>query len=267
MTESKKNSKKKCSKGMILRDGYKTKKGSKVPSSCIIAQSDSGKKTSLILKKYLKKKAKMHKEAMKRFSKQVPKKCSKGEILREGYKKESFKSHSKTGRNINVSSSWTKPACIKSVTGKSKKGSKLITIMNKDVLGKYGYSNVKSLSKTERHSTLRDAIKNVKPLSVYRRLIALATLNKNKDEELFIILRSDADWIKTQDVYIKSKNIKKISKKRDSKIKSSKKASDKESKKASDKESKKTSKKASDKESKKTSKKASDKESKKTSKN
>ena len=246
MTDSKKNSSKKnskkCSKNMILRDGYTTKKGSKVPASCITAQSDSGKKTSLILKKYLHKKAKMHREAMKRFSKQVPKKCSKGEILREGYKKNSFKSHSKTNKidkNINVSGSWTKPACIKSVTGKSKKGSKLITIMNKDVLGKYGYSNIKSLSKTERHSSLRDAIKNIKPLSVYRRLIALATLNKNKDEELFIILRSDADWIKTQDVYIKSKNIKKISKKRDSKIKSSK----KESKKSSKKESKKTSKK------------------------
>ena len=99
--------------------------------------------------------------------------------------------------------------------------------MNKDVLGKYGYSNIKSLSKTERHSALRDALKKIKPLSVYRRLVALATLNKNKDEELFITLRSDADWIKTQDIYIKSKNIKKVSKKRDSKIKSSKKASKK----------------------------------------
>jgi hypothetical protein len=156
-----------------------------------------------------------------------------------------------------VSGSWTKPACIKSITGKSKKGSKLITIMNKDVLGKYGYSNIKSLSKTERHSFLREALKKIKPLSVYRRLIALATLNKNKNEELFIILRNDADWIKTQDVYIKSKNIKKVSKKRDSKIKSSKEASKKNNKKTSKNTSKKDS-------SKKTSKKDS---SKKTSKN
>ena len=246
---SKKNSKK-CSKGMILRKSYTTKKGSRVPSSCITAQSDSGKKTSIKLKKYLQKKAKMHREAMKRFSKEVPKKCSKGEILREGYKKNSYKSHSKTGKNISVSGSWTKPACIKSVTGKSKKGSKLITIMNKDVLGKYGYSNIKSLSKTERHSALRDALKKIKPLSVYRRLVALATLNKNKDEELFIILRKDADWIKTQDIYIKSKNIKKISKKRDSKIKSSRENSKNTSKKASKKGSSKKSKKGSKKTSK-----------------
>ena len=241
---SKKNSKK-CLKGMILRDAYTTKKGSKVPASCITAQSDSGKKTSLKLKKYLQKKAKMHREAMKRFSKEIPKKCSKGEILREGFKKNSYKSHSKTGRNIKVSGSWTKPACIKSVTGKSKKGSKLITIMDKDVLGKYGYSNIKSLSKTERHSALRDALKKIKPLSIYRRLIALATLNKNKDEELFITLRKDADWIKTQDVYIKSKNIKKVSKKRDSKINSSKENRKNTGKKASKKASKKTSKKTS----------------------
>ncbi len=91
MTDSKKNSSKKnskkCSRGMILREGYTTKKGSKVPASCITAQSDSGKKTSIKLKKYLQKKAKMHREAMKRFSKEVPKKCSKGEILREGFKK------------------------------------------------------------------------------------------------------------------------------------------------------------------------------------
>jgi hypothetical protein len=252
MTSSKKNSSKKnskkCYKGKILRQGYTTKKGSKVPSSCITAQSDSGKKTSLILKKYLQKKAKIHREAMKRFSKEVPKKCSKGEILREGYKKNSYKSHSKKGKNINVLGSWTKPSCIKSVTGKSKKGSKLITIMDKDVLGKYGYSNIKSLSNTERHSVLRNALKKIKPLSVYRRLIALATLNKNKDEELFIILRKDADWIKTQDVYIKSKNIKKVSKKRDSKIKSSKENSKNTSKKASKKiNNKKASKKGSNK--------------------
>ena len=213
---------KKCSKDQILRNSYKTKTGKKVKAACITAQSDTGKKTSLDVKKYLKKKEKIHKEAMKKFSRQVPKKCSKGEILKEGYKKKSYISHSKTGKNIKVSGSWTKPSCIKSVTGKSKKGSKLITIIDKDVLGKFGYSNVKSLSKTERHSAIRKALQKIKPLSVYRRLVALSTLNK--DEELFIILRSDANWIKTQDIYIKSKNTKAVSKKRDSKIKSSKKS-------------------------------------------
>jgi hypothetical protein len=209
MVNSKKNSKnssKKCSKGQILREGYTTKTNKKVPSSCITAQSATGKKTSIEVKKYLKKKEKMHTAAMKRFSKEVPKKCPPGQILREGFKKESYKSHSKKGKEINVSGSWTKPECIPSVTGKSTKGPKLITIMEKDVLGKYGYSNVKTLSKGERHSALRNALKSIKPLSVYRRIVALSTLNKNKDQELYDILKSDADWIKTQDVYIKAKN-------------------------------------------------------------
>ncbi len=148
----------------------------------------------------------MHKAAMKKFSNEVPKKCPPGQILREGFKKESYKSHSKKGKEINVSSSWTKPECIPSVTGKSTKGTKLITIIEKDVLGKYGYSNVKTLSKGERHSALRNALKFIKPLSVYRRIVALSTLNKNKDQELYDILKSDADWIKTQDVYIKAKS-------------------------------------------------------------
>ena len=124
-----KNLYKKCSKGQILREGYTTKTNKKVPSSCITAQSATGKKSSLEVKKYLEKKEKMHKAAMKKFSKEVPKKCSPGKILREGFKKESYKSHSKKGKEINVTGSWTKPECIPSVTGKSTKGPKLITII------------------------------------------------------------------------------------------------------------------------------------------
>jgi len=217
MTSNSKKSSKKCSKGQILREGYTTKTNKKVSPSCITAQSATGKKTSLEVKKYLKKKEKIHKAAMKRFSKEVPKKCPPGHILREGYKKESYKSHSKKGKEINVAGSWTKPECILSITGKSKKGSKLITIIDKDVLGKYGYLNIKTISKGERYAALRKALKEIKALSVYRRLVALSTLNKNRDVELYEILKSDADWIKTQDVYIKAKSTTKKDSKKSSK--------------------------------------------------
>ncbi len=56
MVNSKKNSKnssKKCSKGQILREGYTTKTNKKVPSSCITAQSATGKKLQLKLKNIL----------------------------------------------------------------------------------------------------------------------------------------------------------------------------------------------------------------------
>lgn len=98
------------------------------------------------------------------------------------------------------------------MTGQSKKGSikkgskkgpikrgskkKVIVIIEKDVLGKYGYDNIKNISATKRHIALKKALKELKPLSVYRRLIAIATLNKNKDNELFDILRNDAEWVK-----------------------------------------------------------------------
>lgn len=222
---SKKSSKRKSSKkmkgsgcppGQIIRVSYKTKTGKNVPSGCITAQSNSGEKTSIKLAKYLKQKELMHKLAREKFPKQASKKCSKGYIMREGYKKKSYKSHSKTGKKTSVKSSWTAPSCIKSVTGKSEKGKKLITIIDKDVLGKYGYNNIKAMTKTERHSTLRKAIAANKPLSIYRRIIAIATLNKNKDKSLYKILREDAKWIKSQTEFIvrsSKKSTKKSSKK------------------------------------------------------
>jgi hypothetical protein len=159
--------------------------------------SKSSSRKSL-LNKYIKAKEKMHEEIRKKYSKETPKECPKGYILREGYKKKSFKSHSKKGKEIKVKGYDVKPDCIKSQTGKSEKGEKLIVIMEKDVLGKYGYDDVKNTSATKRHTALKKALKELKPLSVYRRLIAIATLNKNKDSEVHDILRADAEWVKKQ---------------------------------------------------------------------
>ena len=196
----------KCPSGQIMRKGYTTKSGKHVSSDCIIAQSDTGKKTSKILAKYLSKKSKMHELMREKFPKAASKKCSKGYIKREGYRKKSFKSHSKKGKVISVKGYDVAPGCIKSVTGKSSKGKSLITIMDKDVLGKFGYRDVKNTSQTVRHDSLRKALKMIKPLSVYRRIIALATLNKD-DKKLYNLLRADAAWIKEQDIYVKSREI------------------------------------------------------------
>ena len=84
------------------------------------------------------------------------------------------------------------------VNNKKSSKKKVIIIIEKDVLGKYGYDDIKNISTTKRHSALKKALKELKPLSVYRRLIAIATLNKNKDSVLFNILREDADWVKEQ---------------------------------------------------------------------
>jgi len=191
-----------CNKGEILRAGYITKTGKNVREKCIPAQSYSGRKTSDDIKKYVQSREQIQKEARKKFSKEASKKCPTGYIMREGYKRESHKSHSKKGDSIKVKESWTRPQCIKSQTGKSEKGNKVIVIMEKDILGNYGYKHVKSLSPGERRSTLRKAIREIKPLSVYRRLVALSTLNKGKDTKLAKILKEDSEWIKTQHEYI-----------------------------------------------------------------
>jgi len=191
-----------CPKGKIMRQGYITSTGKRVSKSCITSQSSTGRKTTEDIKKYVQAREKIQKQASKKFSKETPKSCPKGYILREGYKRESYKSHSKKGEPIKVKASWTKPECIKSQTGKSEKGKKLITIIEKDVLGKFGYDDVKTLSPSERRRALRKAIKEIKPLSVYRRLVALSTLNKGKDKVLSNILKEDSEWIKTQTEYV-----------------------------------------------------------------
>jgi len=222
---SKKHSKT-CPKGQIMRNEYTTKTGKKVKSNCITAQSNSGEKTSEIIRDYLKSKEKMHSLARKKYSKEASKKCSKGYIMREGYKIGSHKSHSKSGKETTVKKYWVAPECIKSTLNRSNKGEKLIVIIEKDVLGKYGYKNIKELNKQSRQKSLHKAITHNKPISIYRRIVALATLNKNKDSKLYKILKEDAKWIKTQDEY-------KLSRSNGSSKKSSKKSSKRSSKRKS----------------------------------
>lgn len=208
-----------CLENEIMRSGYITKTGKNIKSTCIAAQSNSGEKTSDIIKDYLKAKEKVHELARKKFSKESSKKCSKGYIKKEGYKVNSHKSHSKNGKEIVVKEHWIKPECIKSQLNRSTKGEKVIVIIEKDVLGKYGYKNIKELSEQKRHVSLHRAINENKPLSIYRRIVALATLNRNKDYKLYEILKNDANWIKTQKEYkqSRSKNSSKGSSKRSSK--------------------------------------------------
>lgn len=186
--------KSKCSKNEIYRVGYKKKSGTKVKGKCIKAQSYSGEKTSIKVKKMMKEKSKMHKEAEKKFGK--PSKCGKDEIIRDGYKVKAHDRVLKDGTKIHIKSHWVAPVCVESQVQRSSKGKKIIPIMEKDILKPFGYVNIKNKSKTERENSLKKAIKEIKPISIYRRLIALATLNKEKDKKLHDILRDDADFVR-----------------------------------------------------------------------
>ena len=178
-----------CPKGKILRKGYikKTKTGSKkIKANCIKSTSASGLKRSSIDKKIMKQKSKTHSQIREKYG--TPK-CKKGEIIREGYKR-------KTGSKKTV----VKPVCIKKTGKKGSKGKQLFR-MEKGTLGQFGYENVKNLTVSQRHTALSRAVKNMNPLSVFRKLKAIRLVNGNKDPALAEIFNKDASWVKTTDEY------------------------------------------------------------------
>lgn len=111
--------------------------------------------------------------------------CPKGQIRRKSYVL-------KSGKRV-------KSKCIDD-KGNLGKGKKLFDL-DKNGLGKFGYDDVVNLSIRQRHIALKKALKVLKPLSVFRRLIAIATLNKNTNPKISKIFRDDAEWIKTTKEY------------------------------------------------------------------
>ncbi len=172
-----------CPKGKIKRVSYtkKTSTGKKIKinEKCIKAMSQSGKKRSDIDKKIMSKEKREHSIARQKFG--TPK-CKKGEIVKEGY----------------YGKSWVAPTCIKARGNSKKRGSKgnKLFRLEKGTLSKYGYHDVKNLSKKERRLSLKNAINDMKPLSVRRKLIAISILQKNTNPAMSKIFKEDAEWIK-----------------------------------------------------------------------
>jgi hypothetical protein len=166
-----------CPTGMILRKGY-TYKSRKIPKGCIKAQSQSGKKRVDIDRAIIRKLGRIHVTMRKKFG--TPS-CKRGEIVREGYIR-------KSGKQV-------APGCIKGDSTK-KKGKQLF-VLSKGTLSQYGYHT--DLSKKDRHTTLRRALRHIKPLSVYRKLNALYILNKNRP--LGSLYKGDAEWVKITTEY------------------------------------------------------------------
>jgi hypothetical protein len=186
---------KKCPAGKIYRVEYsrQNSNGSSVvvKGNCIRATSNSGKKTSITNNKNI--------AAKKRRQSRTSRKCPKGEISRISYRKKSFTNKFGT----HVSSAKVPSTCIKAV-GQSKitghKGEPLF-VLEKGVLSKYGYSHIASMSMSNRHKAIDKALKDIKPLSLYRRLNALYVLNKDKDPILAKLFRNDANYVKKTEKY------------------------------------------------------------------
>jgi Family of unknown function (DUF5771) len=104
----------------------------------------------------------------------MAKTCKSGHILRKGYTRKSYTR--KTGAH--VKRAHVSAACIPDVgaSGKGLRGSKGIGTLKKGELAQFGYSASKTAR--SRHTALNAAIKKYGPLSVYRKLNAVAVYAK-----------------------------------------------------------------------------------------
>jgi hypothetical protein len=174
-------SRRSCKKGQIKRNSYRTKNGRVVKENCIIAQSNSGRKSSRENRQISLRRSASHRRASKGSSR---KSCGKGQILKTGYFMR------RGSKRILI-----KPTCIKK-RGSSRRSDVRIPIDDENSLAKYGYVDLKMKSAKQRRIALHKALAHIKPLSLYRRILAIATLSKNTDPKLNILLISDSDWLK-----------------------------------------------------------------------
>lgn len=72
----------------------------------------------------------------------------------------------------------------------------VLFILKKGTLTQFGYTMKKS--KVKRHKSLKNAIKTIKPLSIYRKLNALYVLNKNRNPKTAKLFKDDAEWLKNK---------------------------------------------------------------------
>ena len=88
------------------------------------------------------------------------------------------------------------PSTLIKDRGNPGKGPKLIPPLKQGDLVPFGYKNVTTLTKLQRHRRLNKALKRkFKTLSLARKLRALATLTKNTDPKRSRIFRLDAEWL------------------------------------------------------------------------
>ena len=114
--------------------------------------------------------------------------CRPGQIIRKGYTRKAYYRADGTY----VSASKVKPVCI-SDKGNPGKGPALIGKMKKGELTQFGYHL--SSNATDRRKALTKAIKRYDALSVFRKINAISSLQKNTNPSYSAKARADANWI------------------------------------------------------------------------
>lgn len=137
----------------------------------------------------------------------LTKRCPPGHILRAPYKRRFSASTKEQGYNVHrgrytyraypkAGSVLVKAACIKDrgLPGKGPRSGRGITV-KKGELSRYGYNA--HLSEEARHAALRKAMKVYGPLSVYRKLNAVAQLTKRTAPDAHKVFKADRDWVQS----------------------------------------------------------------------
>jgi hypothetical protein len=187
---------------MIKRRGYTaTRRGKKirVKPSCITATSIRKNKRSDQDIAYLRKRKNIQTRIGKKYGHVS---CPSGHIERAGFTRKGYARKAyvrKSGayvRKANVRPSEVPSVCVVDV-GTLGHGYKIPTVLAKGDLKKFGYYDVKNMSQEDRLVALKKAKEHMKnPLSLYRKLVILSTMNKRVNPSLAKIFRNDAAWVK-----------------------------------------------------------------------
>jgi hypothetical protein len=131
--------------------------------------------------------------------------CPKGYIMRAPYKRKFSQTTKHSGYNVHrgrvtyrvypkASSVLVKASCVKDrgLPGKGPRSGRGIT-MKKGELSRYGYNA--HISEDARHAALRKAMKVYGPLSVYRKLDAVAKLTLRTAPEAHKVFKDDREWV------------------------------------------------------------------------
>ena len=78
---------------------------------------------------------------------------------------------------------------------RTRKNRNIIIIKNKGDLTKYGYKNVRTLSRKKRHEALNKAVNQYGRLTVIRKLGAIRALHYNKHRDLSNKFYSDLKYV------------------------------------------------------------------------
>ena len=112
---------------------------------------------------------------------------------------------------------------MKRKTSKKSSKKKQLFVLEKGTFGKYGYHDVAHMTRQERHKALHKALKDIPPLTVYRKLNAVYLVNRNTNPNISATFKKDSEWVKKQTEYIE-RNSGKSSGKSSRKIKRSRKS-------------------------------------------